>query len=80
MQCGKFIDLLEWRRKSCKCIFKKVIGGNTYAYDGNVSFGKAQWDIWGKDIGKSSRLATNQHGFNEIAKKYNAVGRRPLEK
>ena len=59
---------------------KKVMGGNTYAYDGNVSFGKAQWDIWGKDIGKSSRLATNQHGFNEIAKKYNAVGRRPLGK
>lgn len=59
---------------------KKVIDGNTYAYDRNVSFVKAQWDIWGKDIGKSSRLATNQHGFNEIAKKYNAVGRRPLGK
>ena len=59
---------------------KRVVNGNTYAYDGNVSFGKSQWDIFGKDIGKSSRLATNQHGFDEIAKKYNALGRKPIGK
>ncbi len=59
---------------------KKVINGNTYAYDGNVSFGKSPLDIFGEDIGKSSRLATNQSGFNEIAETYKARGQKPLGK
>ena len=59
---------------------KKVVNGNVYAYDGNVSFGRPVWAFWQEDIGKSSRLATNQDGFHEIAKSYKAKNREPLGK
>ena len=59
---------------------KKIINGNLYAYDGNVSFGRPVWAVWQPDIGKSSRLATNQSGFNDIADHYGAKDRTPLGK
>ena len=77
---GNLLTYYNEKENLASVLSKKVINGNTYAYDGNVSFGKPQWDIWGQDIGKSSRLATNQHGFNEIAQKYKVSGRKPLGK
>ena len=77
---GNLLTYYNEEENLASVLSKKVINGNTYAYDGNVSFGKSPWDIFGKDIGKSSGLATNQHGFNEIAKKYNVSGRKPLGK
>jgi hypothetical protein len=59
---------------------QKVVNGNVYAYDGNVSFGKPIWDICGEDIGRSSRLSTNQQGFNKINKRYNVNNREPRGK
>ena len=77
---GNLLTYYNEKENLASVLSKKVINGNTYAYDGNVSFGKPQWDSWGQDIGKSSRLATNQHGFNEIAQKYKVSGRKPLGK
>ena len=52
-------------------VFSTKISGVVAAYDGNVSFGKSVWDIFGTDIGKSSRLATNQDSFWKLNEKTN---------
>lgn len=77
---GNLLTYYDEGENLASAMSKKVINGNTYAYDGNVSFGKSPWDIFGKDIGKASRLATNQEGFEKIAKNKNAPGREPLGK
>ena len=61
-------------------IMSQKISGVTYAYDGNVSFGRPIWQLWGEDIGMSSRLSTTQYSFNEIVAYYGKAGRTPKGK
>ena len=74
------IDPYNAGNKNVASVMSTLISGVTYAYDGNVSFGKSMWNITGKDIGKSSRLATTQYGFNKITKYYGKSGRKPKGK
>ncbi|MDD6214127.1 MAG: RHS repeat-associated core domain-containing protein [Firmicutes bacterium] len=61
-------------------VMSKRIAGVTYAYDGNVAFGRPAWKLWGEDIGLSSRLSTTQNSFNKITSYYGKSGREPRGK
>ena len=58
----------------------QVLCPKTYAYDGNVSFGRSLLKSWGEDIGMSSRLSTTQLSFNRIVAFYGHAGREPKGK
>jgi hypothetical protein len=77
---GNLIIYFKQKKNLASVLSKKVQDGVVHAYDGNVSFGKPFWDIFGKDIGYSSRLATNQNDFNEILRKYEIQDREPMGK
>ena len=61
-------------------VMSEKISGVTYAYDGNVAFGRPAWKVWGEDIGLSSRLSTTQNSFNKITSYYGKSGREPRGK
>ena len=68
---GGHVGVYDMYGLNLASVFSTRISGTTVAYDGNVSFGRPIWDIFGEDIGKSSRLATNQNSFWDLNRKTN---------
>ena len=74
------LDLYWDNGNNVASVMSKRVSGVTYAYDGNVSFGKSSAKPWDKDIGLSSRLSTRQRSFNRIASAHNREWRTPMGK
>ena len=74
------LDLYWSEGSNVASVMSNRISGVTYAYDGNVSFGKSSLKPWDKDIGLSSRLSTRQISFNRIAAANGRKGRTPMGK